>query len=648
MIAGGFVAPLNWKVPPHLREPAAGYASRLAALNGVDFVDLMRGSGISARAVHGGRKLAVTDVAILGGLDNAAAEMLARHTPYRGTKDALPGIGREKLGWTALRTASFRFCPHCVAQDLVEAPHDVPVAARPWLRLEWMIEQIRSCSTHSVRLAETTRAVNGIADFSKTMSNEVLPRLDHLRAAAEPAGSNDFEEWVRRRLDGTKDPDSWLDGMSMHAAIAACEWIGLERLGDVRAHRSRIDDAEMAAISHDGYRVAAAGVPGIERFLDTLVARGQAQGSLGMKPTYGCILTGLEDTLADPEHEAFRTIVRRHIMENIPLPAGSLVLGDVLAERRLHTISSAAEASATSRHTLRAIFARSGITSQIGDPNQPRLTVRVDQFEGRLREFAAALKIDEVVGAIGIPKKHLLELIARGMVPTLFGSREVNKARHRVARADIDAFMNHLFQGSELVDVPNARQVPFGRACFIASTNIGDVVGLILAGRLGWKGRLRDGRRYTDMLVDADEVTRVLQGDAPQRRSLTKTEIGEEMEGMRLDVVGAMIQSGRLISVEEFCPTTRRRLRLVDRDSFEAFKARYVTLTEICHMRNIDARVAVKHLAAAGCIPAFDRASVGNAIYERTACLDAALSGCPRRGAVWAASHPRHSPRGRT
>ncbi|MDP1340773.1 hypothetical protein, partial [Klebsiella variicola] len=80
-------------------------------------------------------------------------------------------------------------------------------------------------------------------------------------------------------------------------------------------------------------------------------------------------------------------------------------------------------------------------------------------------EFAAGLKIAEASAAAGIPQKHLLELVARGLVPALFGSREVSRARHRITRADLNAFMDRLFAGAVPVQAPTSRQVTFGRAC---------------------------------------------------------------------------------------------------------------------------------------------------------------------------------------
>jgi hypothetical protein len=537
-----------------------------------------------------------------------------------------------------------------VAQDLVDAPQDVPVDARPWLRLAWSINQVRSCATHAVRLIETRRLEGKamVIDFSKTLAAEVLPNLDRFRDEATPAASNAFEGWVLRRLERVREPSNWLDAMPLNAAVSACESLGFEGLDAERPHLSKLGNEAWAAASLAGYRVASEGETGIVRFLDTLVARSHAVGLVGSKSVYGHVFEVLDRSLDDPGFEIFRDVVRRHAFENVPLPAGSQVLGEVLEQRRLHTVTSAAEASNTTFPTLKAVFARSGIALPSAELDGQRLTIRVDAFDAQLREFGAALSVTDVREATGIPHKHILEIIARGLIPTVFGSREIHKARHRITRANVDAFMERLFASAVPVEAPTARQVTFGRACFVASTNIGELVGLVLAGKLTWMGRLRGGRRYPDLLVDADEVLRLLQGATPPRRGLMKAEVEAETPGLRLDVVNPLIAAGQLTVAQEFCPETRRRLPVVTRESYEAFKRRYLTLTEVCHAKNLNARVAKRYLDAAGVVPAFDPAVFKNAIYERAGTLDIALQDCPPRGAIWAASHPTSAPRGRS
>lgn len=113
-----------------------------------------------------------------------------------------------------------------------------------------------------------------------------------------------------------------------------------------------------------------------------------------------------------------------------------------------------------------------------------------------------------------------------------------------------------------------------------------------------------------------------------------------EVPSLTPGVLNGLISLGALAVAKEFCPLTRRKLPVITRESYEVFRSRYVVLTEICHERNLNARVAGRYLAAGGVVPAFDPVVVKNAIYERSSPIDAALAGCPPRGAIYAASHP--------
>lgn len=622
--------PLDWKVPPGPREPAIGYASRLAALNGPELRAFAPSVGVPARRIHIGDDAAVRGLAALGGLDPSATEALRRFTPRRfGPADS--ELCNEKLAYRSLLTGYYRFCPHCITQDLDDSPMDVPFRARPWLRVEWMIDQIRSCRKHAVRLIETRRATGqpAISDFSKVVALDVLPSLARLNAEAVTTEANAFEDWILRRLDGVREPENWLDRMPLYAGVDACEALGFESLDKGGPGFSELGPLGMAAASLAGHRIAMGAEAGIKAFLDGLVRRGHATGFCGSEKIYGHVLTLLERSLEDPAYEHFRDIVRRHAIENIPFAAGDRVLGQVLEERLLHTAASAAALSNTCHQTLRVTLARAGMAAAIGEPGHRRLTFRVGEFEALLDEYAAALTLPEIQVSTGIVKVQLLDLIAHGVIPTLFGTREIRRARHRVAASDIDAFMSRLFEGAVQIEKPTRRQVPLGRACLIATTNIVELVNLVLAGGLSWKGSLRGGRLYTDLLVDADEVMGVLQKDKPPRRNITKGEIREEMIGMRLPVVNAMIKAGELTVAKEFCTKSRRHLYLVTRESFETFRRRYVTVTEISSLRGLFPLRAIEILAAAGCRPVFTSDTHSHAVYARTEAIDAAMAAFP-------------------
>ncbi|MCJ2026446.1 TniQ family protein [Methylobacterium sp. J-067] len=615
------IAPLDWKLPPHPGEPANGYASRMAALNGVDLAYLASTTGLLATDIRKGGDRALRTVARLGGLDADQTEAMARSTPrLLGRLDA--ELAGEKIVWAGIHTNFFRYCPHCVAQDLHDAQADVPKVARPWLRLEWLIDQVRSCRIHGVRLMESGRSAPGHAmDFSQIVESDILPRLATLRAGAEPVEPNPFEDWIVRRVSGMRDSGSWLDAMSLRAAVTTCEGLGISARheGKVRVRDLALRDWSEASL--EGYVVASGGPEAIDELLDTLVRRARARGIVDLEATYGYLFVSLNRSLADHAFDSIRDVVREHVFANVPLPVGARVLGGTLDTKRLLNVHEAARAAGTTWPTMRGMLARHGVDCAprggLGGGGLTRTTIAFADVEKLIAAHADSVGSTEVSERTGLTDKHLEELVTRGLCPTIDGDVRRARGKLRFRRFDVDALVDKLFAGTVDVTEPGPRQVTVSAARRTAACQVGDVLALVLNGRLAWKGLLGGTRLFTNLLVDADEVRRLVQTQTP-RTGYTKREIGGIVPGLGPQVVVSLVARGHLTMAEEFCPVNRRRIPVVTRESVEAFTARYVTVAGVGKARGIAARTALRTLQEADVRAAFDTATVGAWIYERS------------------------------
>lgn len=109
-----------------------------------------------------------------------------------------------------------------------------------------------------------------------------------------------------------------------------------------------------------------------------------------------------------------------------------------------------------------------------------------------------------------------------------------------------------------------------------------------------------------------------MQAQTP-RTGYTKREVGGIVPGLGQKVVVALVARGYLTMADEFCPVNRRRIPVVTRESVEAFSARYIIVARIGKTKGIPARTALRLLQEAGVRAAFDTATVGAWIYERSA-----------------------------
>jgi hypothetical protein len=610
---------LQWRHALQSREPAAGFASRLAALNGVGLGTFLRDMGIQHRGLDHGTEEAVRDVAALGGLADADAAALRRYTPRRLADERACTVAAERFGPGSVHRTYFRICPHCVAEDL--ARFEGPRAARPWLRLEWLIDHVRSCGRHQVALMDTKpiRRRFQTFDFAETIGAQVLPELDRLTGEAGRAPRSAYEDWIVARIDGTRDPANWLDDVPLSAGIAFCEGLGVSAIHPPKVRTAGFGRTEWAAAGAEGFLVASRGEDSVRELLERLVgAQAGTRGVLGLRDTYGYVYGLLHRAMSDPGLEKFRDAVRRHAFDTLPLEPGTDVLGVELEARRVHTVRSASLVSGAHSRTIRRMLVRKGVpeAAKGSGLRDHRVTVRAEEVEAALTKLKDAMTAPAVIEATGIPRLHLRSMIAQGFLATLTDSHKEAHAKHRVARTDVDALMQRLFAGAEQVGAPTGRQMTIMAARLAATASVDDIVGFVLRGELRWKGRLGREPRYEHLLVDADEITALIRKE-PAMSGLTKAEVERLVPGIGTTSVNGLVALNVLDTAQEFSPEARRLVRVITRESAEAFRDRYVALGELCEWTGLHHKKVRQHLRQGGIEEAFPYESAGAFFYVR-------------------------------
>ena len=607
------------------RETGPGFAARLAAMNGRRMGEMFHHMGIRPHAVDNGDEDAIRFVAALGAAD---ADRLIANTPRVVEGKRKYHLAGEILGNFGLNRTFFRYCPHCVLDDLKAC--DGPRHARPWLRLEWTISHYRACHRHHVRLAvaDPVRRRFQSFDFSETMQM-LLPDMESAAASTAPAAPSRFDEWIVARTDGVRDPANWLDTLPLYVAAQWCEAFGVSMLHPAKVQTSRLTEAQWAEAAEEGFRISSAGEDSIRAALEQLTrAEKGTRGIVGPRDTYGYGFHLLQKTIDDEAFESLRALVRNFAMHAMPWKIGTDMLGVTIEENVVVSVTTAAQAAGADRKTIRKIFERKGIASDDlaqGYRNH-RITVAADEIETTLRKLKGALSLPATMRFLGIERRLLEALVEAGLLPDASGATPEFQSHHRFAREDIDAMIERLFDGAVEVQTPTARQLPLMRARHVSLASHVEILTFILEKKLAWKGRLAGRSDIGALLLDVDECIQLVRDSAPPMEDFLFIELEREIVGLNKNSVPHLVKLEKLDEDEEYSPSARRLVPVITRESVEQFRRQYVTAGELCQAHGLHHKQVRSILGQVGIEEEFDSKTVKTTIYDR-ARVEAAAAG---------------------
>ncbi len=606
--------PLDWHHALEKRETLAGFASRLAALNGRQMPRFLRDMMIPPRSVDKTHLAALNAVATLGGAD---CSELSKYTPEPlGEKFCL--LNGQKFGRLSISRTYFRFCPNCIEEDL--RSYEGPPTARPWLRLEWTITHFRSCERHQVFLNayHPNRRRFEPFDFSRAIEG-LIPSLGELTAATLKSPPSPFQKWLLGKIDGGKDEQNWLDDVPLYAAVNFCETLGVSALHPPKVKTSLLTETQWAEAADEGFAIAHAGPDAVCMLLDKLNnLQSKTRGVWGPRDTYGLVYGLLQKTIIDEAYEKFRHVIREFAIRTMPIEPGTDVLGTTVHERVVHTIRTASRDSGAHALTIRKLFEKRGITEGRYESGlvDHRVTVDAAEIQNVVESLKDALSTPQVEKLTGIPRIPLKVLIADGYLPTVTGSTGRAYAKHRFSKTEVDKLMNRLFQDAEIIADPAPRQLPVQEARNAACASNSQILSMIMGGVLKWKGRLAGVSDYGGLLVDADEITRLIRSSG-EKTGLTKLEAKNFIPGMGRDSVAMFIRDGKLETVEEFNPEARRMSTVISRGSAEKFLETFVSLGELSQISGLHHKQVRLLLRTVRIDPSFDPDEFQSFFYLR-------------------------------
>ncbi|MDX7952929.1 TniQ family protein [Lichenihabitans sp. Uapishka_5] len=603
---------LRRTIPFSPGESPQSLVSRLARHHGIAASRFCHDMGLLFQEVVDGCGDALSVIADLNGLtvDRVSADAAVRHVDgwwLHGQKLAKHSLRRERMA----------VCPACLREDVARSELPPIVAANG--RSTWLVASLRTCPIHGLGLVEVGEASSEthVHDFASRCATS-LQRLDQLAQAAPRRGPSTLERYLQARLDGATGTVPWLDALQFHAAARTCEMLGATALFGRRPGLKRLTDPQWYAAGAAGFDIASGGPDSVRAFMTSLESSYPYGSSGNERPQalYGAFYLWLRFAARNTDFEPVRDVVRKHVFDTVPLPAGSEVLGVMLPERRVHSIRSASLETGRHPKRLRRILAAEGlITGDLGDKLDAMVRFDADAARPFLSATASQVSLKGVEIYLNAPRVHARLLFDEGFIKPFVPPDGRRVSRHGFARADLDAFASALLApattvaepGGDIQDIPNAAKK--------ANCGAMEIVKLVLDGKLAWVGRHVEVAGFLSVLVSTSEVRAAVRGEdvegLPEYRVV-------EVTGFGWRTVRALVEQKILPTVTVVNPINRCPTNVIPLAAMHAFSAGYATLFQVAKETGKHHMKVKADLAANGVAPAFDPATFHATVYRRS------------------------------
>ncbi|MFP3385698.1 TniQ family protein [Tritonibacter sp. SIMBA_163] len=555
------------------RETLPSLFSRMAILNGTDAANFALDLGTTFRRILEQDEEAVAIFAERAGL---SATQLAEMLSWTGERigDVRMRFRQEVFVSRALRNPIIRGCPLCMREHAADQPHPLRHIA---LRGDWLCRGVDICHQHHhplVPLWSSSRPIE--RDDIGARLAEILPDLragSFDRMCFDPT---DYDLWLDKRLSqGIAADKTWLASQPVFPTITLCEFIGAALL---RTQGEASDDRRAKA---KGFVFVSQGPDGIRAALDILM-RSQDGGHFVTQGELGPLFKHLKGIyLDDDAFEGFRGILRDYFLEIWPLAPGDDLLGQIVPERRLHSLTTASKETGIGPAVLDDFLTEAGAFAPSDARADARKTFDAKTWQHILDEIPTLVGPIALRRAIGATLAELNGLKANGVlvprtnVPTI-------KSPWRIA--DGQALLEELEAYAQAVAPEDLGWETIQLVHKRLDLPVGEIIAAIRTGALRL-GQRPDVFGYHVLVVEITDAAAFKAKAAPKRKPSTNQgavtaaafarTAGIRGKGQFL----ALIEGGCTPAMLVLNPTTKRREWRMSRDDIAAFEASYTTPT---------------------------------------------------------------------
>lgn len=595
---------LSFRVDLEPFETQTSFASRMTAANMAEYLQYfstdmrMRLPGLVR-----GDETQLMRLADLGGIE---LDQLR--------KNAVIGIGvlGHKVGEhifekRSLLRKALRVCPKCIANDL---ERNGPLG--PYGRVYWHVASIRTCCEHSTPLfeIEALRNPRSLHDFYGRVEDDLELILAAAKSQPERPATK-LEQYLFDRFASVAEPN-WLNQIGPQVVSKTCEMLGAVMIHGPEANLANFKHEDWLAAGGEGFSIASAGR---EAFCDALKYLQRRPGAPrgGPQAHWGRFYQWLAFGSKSEQYGPVLDLVRELIISNYPIATGDEVLGVKCERRQIHSLMSAQKETGLHPKRLRTLLIEENFLPKDDGTVQHGAVGHFDAIaaDDLLLEMSESFAQPEAQKLLNISRSQFDVMRKWGFIRPVTISKN---AKPRYSRLALKRFRDQLLRGAVPVKQTRPSQVDLQTAARKVVCSTGEIIHLIIDGKLDFVGCLNGRRAIRYLVVDAAEVLSKLNTEVVE--GIPKSEL-KKLLGVNDSVVKWLIDEGYLPIRKSRSQTSRKTMSIVRQEDFDRFNHEYVTLRNLAKEYDLSSKLVGSKLKSADVEPIDQSGGHGRNIYVR-------------------------------
>ncbi|UWR49780.1 TniQ family protein [Phaeobacter inhibens] len=506
------------------------------------------------------------------------------------------------------------FCPLCLAEN---------DTTRRGLRVgkwSWLFRSVRTCPNHNIAL--TFLSKEKWSDQIRDL-NKIGPRGGDLKKHLQKATAREvssLQTYILQRFEEGADRHAWLSSQSLEQATRACEMIGVLARWGAKPNLHELSDEDWDLAGHTGFQIAQHGEDEVYEFFQGVLRDFPDRTARnGPQAVFGRLYQWLQFGKTERNPGPIRGLLRKFIVQEMAVGAGTEIFGQVVQKRLRHSSQSLAVQSNLHPKTMhRALVAAGLIDRGTTDRIAGLETCDAVAGEALVEKILRGVPVRALPKTMNATRGQVIMLMENGFLKTIFPAGSVSsRPLISVDRHDVEDFLHRLEEQAVTVSAPSAGFVTIPRAAEASRRLSADIVRLLVDQRLKAVEQIAGTKGYLSILVDPDEIKRCLPVEevilAP-----SKTEVAPIL-GVTPYALDAMMD-------DEVAPPLIRGIKdtgrgrattRIDQSEILRFKREYVTLGELKQLSGRHHTFVQNQLDQAGVSPVRDPKKLKVFLYRR-------------------------------